>query len=179
MNPLSAHRRTTVLLAAAGVCAAASASPAYAAIIDPSASGLSAVGPAPAAAHPAVDWTAGAPVFARSGPIAASGVHIAAASAAAGDGFAVASVTGLTYQQLSVSSVTATCVAGHTAVHITGTDNRRPLAAGDTVDLAGGVTVQVGATTAYPDGSTGVTGLRFFIPGPAGVETVDAADARC
>ena len=181
VGPAASHRARSVLTATAvaSTCALFSMSPASAGVIDPSAYGVTANGPVLVGARPAVDWTAGAPLTAVSGPITALTARAVGAVVSAGDGFATAQVIGLRYGQLDIRSLTSTCRSGHTSVAVSGTDGALRLSPGESLTLPGGAQLQIGLTESEPDGSTSVIGAQLLIPTPSGPEQLSIAKAQC
>lgn len=177
-----AARRSTALtaVAAAAISAVLAGAPgASAAVVDPSAYGLSAAGPLTLDPFPAVDWTAGAPVWSAATDVDVAGLHADTLAVSAGDGFAVAGATGLRLGPVTAASITATCVDGRTSVQISGSADGRVLRPGATIALGADGYVQVGVVQPEPDGSTSITALRIVLSGAGGVERIDAASARC
>jgi hypothetical protein len=163
-------------LAALGALAAlAAGTGTAAAAIDPSAYGIAASGPHALAAQPAVDWTAGPALSARSGAVSVGPIHVASVSVDAGDGFADSRLTGLDIAGYSVASLTASCRNGATSLAIDG--NR--LKPGERIALLGGGTLTVGATSTHPDTSNSIVALAITLPTPAGTEVVTFGQARC
>lgn len=160
-------------LAALGALAAGTGT--AAAAIDPSAYGVAASGPHALAAQPAVDWTTGPALSARSGAVSVGPIHVASVSVDAGDGFADSRLTGLDIAGYSVASLTASCRDGATSLAIDG--NR--LKPGERIALLGGGTLTVGATSTHPDTSNSIVALTITLPTPAGTEVVTLGQARC
>ena len=172
--------RRTALSAAALAAAAlaslvASAGAGSAAAVDPAAYGLAATGPQVLAAQPTVEWTAGAPLAARSTAVTGGPISSGPLAVASGDGFAFAEVTRLSaYGVLDVRALAATCLDGQVSAVIVGSADGRALPSAGRVDLPGGY-AQIGAIATNIDGSTTVTGLTLVL----GAEKLTAAVARC
>ena len=163
---------TAALIGGAGL---ATAEPARAAVIDPSAYGIASSGAIALPAQPSVDWTSGAAVSSSSPGLRDGPVSVGTMAVAAGSGFAAAHIADLRYGDLlSITSLTAACAGGRTAVSVAGTARGAQLHPGMRITLPGGY-AEIGATTTHPDGTVTVTGLTLAVDG----EVLLAAVTRC
>lgn len=167
-------RRTLAATALSGA-AVLDTTPARATVLDPSAYGITASGPITLDGQPFVAWNAGGPVVdvspgVRDGPLSVSLMAVAAAQH-----YATAHIAHLRYgDTITITSLTATCVDGHTTVTVIGSAEGVPLRPGMRITLPDGY-AEIGATTTHPDGSVTVAGLTLRV----GSETLRAAVAHC